>query len=80
MEDAFSANGRIELVEHNSVTSTLRSPFVSSATLPGVLDEMMSELLGAVTGATVRVGAETAFIGIASRGVEDGQRGASPAP
>src|SRR6267142_2154476 len=35
-----------------SVTSTLCSPFVSSATLPGVLDEMMSALLGALTGAS----------------------------
>src|SRR5262245_40035029 len=36
----------------NSVTSTLCSPFVSSATLPGVFDEMMSALLGALTGAS----------------------------
>ena len=36
----------------SSVTSTLCSPFMSSATLPGVLDEMMSALLGALISAS----------------------------
>src|SRR5947209_18866735 len=36
----------------SSVTSTLCSPFMSSATLPGVLDDMMRALLGALISAS----------------------------
>jgi hypothetical protein len=36
----------------NAGTSTLCFPFISSATLPGVFNEMMSALLGALNGAS----------------------------
>ena len=51
VEDAFRANGALSSLS-NSVTKTLCSPFVASATSPGVLDEMTSALLGALTGAS----------------------------
>jgi hypothetical protein len=77
VEGAFSANVRTELVEQLS-----NEHAVLALRVIGDLARRIRRDDERVVGRVdwrkpVGVGAETAFIGIASRGVEDGQRGAS---